>query len=635
MARTTSLHEDLAALGEPLAHELTARILALSPGTKGKTPADRALAALPRLPALVDALPSVARTTIALVATRGAVRRIELATAILLRHGAAPEDDRALATAMRSALGAWPITAFGREGPHQELQMLPAVAEAIAEAAERALAITAGPDPSPPKKAGVTDAILAYALTPGLLVQRDARITQEGALHAGAATKLGKVLGAVESLSSVWLATGAVRRGEGGAVRVDVGRCRRSLADPRAIVPELFGVSPYDTTTLWLLQLASAAGPGRQLDLAAALSAPAGGPPHLPHRAEPLLSIDPARNRVAIAPDAAAVLSGERLSVEGKSWIQPDFEIVLSPGVSPDDAFVIGCAAELHHVDRVARLRLTRNAVRAACSLGVSADEIASALVRVGGRELPATVTTALREWSEAGTARVHEVIALEAIAPPQIVERAAQLLGPALRRRLGDVFLLTRAPTAKELAALRAIGLFTEVAVERWRLRERKDQERWAEDDGSEVDDDEPLPSFEPPRRARLPSIVDGEVRACDVRALLDGARVQRLLQATELRSAADAPEGDDDNPFYLLDAAVDRCVKRWSSRSDWLAELDEIIEHPAVQLAAPFDQAGFAAVFDAATTPAVLRMRLLERAAQRSGSPTALLLGLLNRRR
>lgn len=423
-----SLHAELDGLPTHLRDEFHARIVKLA-GTddEKKLPG--------KLVSAFQSMSHIARTTIAIVARPGRTSRTELATGLLLRHGGAKEDDVELAHLARAALSSWPLIASGYPGAGQSIVMLDAVRAALADVAEEALAIPIADDPSPPKDAGLARDLIRLALTPGLVAQAAARLTQAGALHTSAANKLAKVLPDVDRWVSAWLGAGGIARAGNGGSIVDATRCRRVLREPANHMFELLGVSEYDWGARGLIRLAVAAGTRKRIDLGAALFAHSRTTTP-PDGARRLLAIDAKRNYLALAPDVAAFFAGEPLATEGKSWVKADFEVVLGTGVSLDDAFTIGCAAELQHVDQVARLRLTRASVRAACALGVTTGEIREALVRVAGRELPAPVANALNEWAEAGAARLHEAILLEAKRPASIVERAANVLASARRSR-------------------------------------------------------------------------------------------------------------------------------------------------------------------------------------------------------
>lgn len=554
----SSLREQLALLPAPLRSELLRRFAALAPSAKADDATAVAEATLTHLPRVFETLAPIARTTIALVATRPRLTRADVTLLVHLRHGGARSDDVALAKTVVEVLAAWPIVASG----YDTLTMLHDAADAIRDVALRSLAIPVAPDPTPPAPAEISRSLLAFSLTPGLLLHHDARLTVEGALHAATVKKLSKVLPLVEPLTMAWLRIGPLGRSESGAVKLQLARALNVVSTPAQHLGDMLGVSrPWVRD---LLHLVASAPPGTALDLGAALSTghaqqsvfalQALCTPSIASTLPAALAIDVKHNRLTVPPDVAAALSGASAKPDDKSWVQPDFEVVLSPGVAMRDAFIIGCAAELHHLDRVARLRLTQKSVRTAASLGLDRQQVSDALARITQRPLPAPVANALREWSVAGTGRVHEVIVLEASGTPQVVERAAEILRTATVRRAGDLFLLSRTPTAKELDALRTAGLFVEVAIDRNRIRERAQVAR-AEGQREGWDDDE----VDPAARVEVPRyrVVEGAPRTIDLGTLIEGERLGELVRmfgttATgpwALRNTAEVDDEDELN--------------------------------------------------------------------------------------
>ena len=613
-----------------LRSELLRRFAALAPSAKGDDPIAVAEAALTELSRVLEQLPPIARTTIALVATRPRITRTDLTVLVHLRHGGAREDDAALVKTLVEALAAWPIVA----SPQGGLSMLNNVADAIRDVALQALAIPVASEVTRAEPAGVGRSLLAYALIPGLLLHRDARLTVEGALHAAAAKKLAKVVPEVEALTTAWLRSGALDRAENGALKLQLSRALRIVSAPAPHLGEMLGVGrPW---VLELLHLAAAAPPGTVLDFGAALSTGnaqqalfalhAVCTPSIARFLPAALAVDVAHNGLTVPPDVAAALTGASAKSDDKSWVQPDFEVVLSPGVAMRDAFIIGCAAELHHLDQVARLRLTQKSVRTAASLGLDREQVSGALERIAQRPLPAPVATALREWGVAGTGQIHEVIALEATGTPQVLERAAEILRAATVRRAGDLFLLSRVPTAKELDALRTAGLFIDVTIERSRIRERTQVAEAQRYRAQRLDAE-----LEPAARAPVFTYrrVDGAARSFDLHTLIEGGRLDEIVRmsltsAGEHRQAParatdfEASEGDDDDALDALDLSLRACARRWSHRRDWVDELAQLVARPEVQRALGVAPLVWADMFDTAQSPSVLQMWVAERLAE-----------------
>lgn len=128
---------------------------------------------------------------------------------------------------------------------------------------------------------------------------------------------------------------------------------------------------------------------------------------------------------------------------EADGHILPNYDVILGPNTPLSAAAVLGCAAELVRLDRLASLRLTPESVRGAIALGLECSEILEALDRVGPRQAPPAVRRSVEEWA-ASTRLARIVRDRVVVLPPEAATRVVagrgsqrmfELLAPGIVR--------------------------------------------------------------------------------------------------------------------------------------------------------------------------------------------------------
>ncbi len=563
----------------------------------------------------------VERTALALLVRAGVISRRVLAAHVLLRHGRAlragerlGETDAELGDALRNVLTQFPVQAQGNPSPREELIMVSSVARTIEPLIRGVLAIPHAPAAGdPPKPRGLTSRVLAFALTPGLLAQRRPRLTSSGQLHGGDAGRLAKVLPELEVHVALWNRHGVLRRE--AALDVDLARALRVAELPLwTLLGDLAGGSTTMPRARELALLASSLPEGTTLDLGAALSAVSRGSEDPRWAVEwlgrgrgeyGLLDVDVRTAAAWLPPDVRRLLRGEPLAEDGRSVVQPDFEVLLHPSARLPDALLVGFAAELHHLEKVARLRLTQKSVQTARALGATTRELVEVLARISDRALPQTVQNAVEEWGAqvaAGDAR--DVVLLRLDGPAASIERAAAILASSLLVRLSeDRLLLSRAPTPKELEKLRDAAVF---------VRNHAKATGSSDERGDPVLADDAAPDAEVRKDLfALPSPV-GNPREADLRDLVLIDRVDALAQASRplgngMQERPRLRDEDERTARQTLEAA-------WAHRPDWLRDLEEIRASDDFIRAYLRDRITVLAILSQARSPAILRLRLAE---------------------
>ncbi|MBT2287789.1 helicase-associated domain-containing protein [Paenibacillus albidus] len=120
--------------------------------------------------------------------------------------------------------------------------------------------------------------------------------------------------------------------------------------------------------------------------------------------------------------------------------VQPDFEVLVPPGVPYTVRWTLACCAELRQWEGMWVFRLTREKFAAAADLGLAADEIISWLNRLAAGGLPQGVKQSLEQWARGmGRTVLAEVIVLacrhaedaEVIAGHPRLQQSLSRLGP------------------------------------------------------------------------------------------------------------------------------------------------------------------------------------------------------------
>jgi hypothetical protein len=574
-----------------------------------------------------------ARVALALLATTPWWTRTALVQAIaLVRSGGTTDEDAEakIGRILADVLLRWPVlvrtNAFTRS---EELSLFEPLAVRIRSHVEGVLSI--GRASSEQRSAvGLGRTLLSLALFPALVAQRRPRVTRSGDLHGADATKLERALGEARGLFATWERLGAFEEMD-GALSPIAARVRRLLDDPGGLVRELLE-QRLGEVGFALAELAAAAEPGDVLELGSALLAVglehkfAFGfdVPSLAARVErndfhfaPLLFVDVERDALSIPPDVRAAIRGEPL-VTGPSaagFVQPNYEAVLPPGVPLGAAFVVACAAELQHFEAVARLKLTRDSVLAARSVGIDVSEIVAALEQISApRPLPPAVKHAVEEWGESvGEARIRTAVLFDVRAAEPLLSKVAEKLAPlTLDRPSPNLFVLSRAPNPRELAHLRALGVVTRtVAAAHSKHEPESDHE--AKGDASYTFHD----------RKRSPR---------DLRADLEPRRVMLLVEASRPIKKGGAPASGptssaldpDDHAERPLAPAIDEALeerrREWAQRPDWLAELRRLLVSPTFRRAAATTPGGVALAIRRTSDPHRLALDLARIVAESS---------------
>jgi|GEM_PF-2530759 len=145
-------------------------------------------------------------------------------------------------------------------------------------------------------------------------------------------------------------------------------------------------------------------------------------------------------------------------------YVQPDFELLLPPGVPLSVEWQVAAVAELQHSDELRVYRLTKTAFHSACERGASAPAVLALLSRWNrsGPQLPEAVERALREWDEQyGKVRFEEVTLLVCDSPEVAAAVAAsERCRPYLGEAVGDRhFIVQRSAGAALHKQLRQMG--------------------------------------------------------------------------------------------------------------------------------------------------------------------------------
>lgn len=536
----------------------------------------------------IDASDAIVRAALSLLCASTWWTRSSLVQALALLHPVGDPEDSPLGRALSEVLQRWPVlvrtNAFSRS---EELSLFEPLALRLRPLLDGALGVgRAQGDVRPAVGLGRT--LLSLALFPALVAQRRPRVTRSGDLHGADATKLERALGEARGLFATWERLGAFEEIDGALAPV-AGRVRGLLEDPGGLVRELLE-QRLGEVGFALARLAAAAEPGDVLELGSALLSV--GLSHqltfgfdvgsLAARVErddfhyaPLLFVDAARDVLTVPPDVRAAIRGEPL-VTGPSasgFVQPNYEVVLPPGVPLGAAFVVACASELQHFEAVARLKLTRDSVLAARGVGLDVEEIVQALEQISApRALPPAIRHAIEEWGESvGEARIRTAVLFDVRAAEPLLSKVAEKLASiTVERATPRLFVLSRAPNPRELAQLRALGVVTRtVAAANHRA-----------DAGS---GEEP-----PPRVDTTPRLTESRRQLRDLRADLEPRRVMLLVEAsrpnkkgaatTPTRSAFD-PDDNADRPIApAIDEALDERREAWVGRADWREQLRQI---------------------------------------------------------
>ncbi len=616
--------------------EFTSAVLARVVGTRATlerksadewfAAARRALVDEPALRERVDAADETARLALALLAATPWWTRTALVQAVALLRTAGDADE---GKAIAEVLLRWPVlvrtNAFTRS---EELSLFEPLAVRIRPLLAGVLSVGRARGELR-ASVGLGRTLLSLALFPALVAQRRPRVTRSGDLHGADATKLERALGEARGLFATWERLGAFEEMDGALTPI-AARVRRLLEDPGGLVRELLE-QRLGEVGFAMAKLAASAEPGELLELGASLLAIgleqrfAFGfdVPSLAARVErddfhfaPLLFVDVGRNVLAVPPDVRAAIRGEPLVTgpAASGFVQPNYEVVLPPGVPLGAAFVVACASELVHVEAVARLKLTRDSVLSARSVGFDASEIVAALEQISApRPLPPAVRHAIEEWgASVGEARIRTAVLFDVRAAEPLLSKVAEKLAAlTVDRATPNLFVLSRAPNPRELAHLRALGVVTRTVAAGHRH-------------------EAPSEEAEPRAAEGTIAFVDRPLATRDLRADLEPRRVMLLVEASRparkgapVQSAESALDPDDEAERPLaavIDEALEERRREWAPRADWIAELRRVVASPTFRRAAATSPGGVALALRRTSDPQRLQLELARIVAESS---------------
>lgn len=625
------------------------------------------------LEARVTAASATGKVVLALLVKQTWWMRSALVQALALAEPS--DDDAALGSALADVLAKWPVlvrtNAFTRS---EELSIFEPLAVRLRPLLDGKLSIPRRAGAARLSPVGLGKSLLALALFPGVVAQRRPRTTRSGELHAADATKIERTLGDARGLFSTWEGLSAFEEVD-GALSPVVGRILRLLETPSGLVSEWLerrlGRIGWSLATL-----AAQADEGDRIALGASLLALALDPSAatgfdvtaLTTRVEredlrfaPLLVADPSEDLLAIPPDVRAAIRGEPLvtgpALTGPAaagFVQPNYEVVLPPGVPLAAAFVVACAAELVHFEAVARLRISRESVLAARAVGLEGEQIVAALEQIAGtRGVPAGVRHAIEEWAASvGEARVRTAVLLEVRAAPALLEKVeARLASIMLDRPAPQLFVLSRSPTPREAAALRSIGVVVRAVATAGHVHHPDDGE--PHDDarsgsgasgasggggasgaagGASASGAANTPNA---RAASLGVFVERPTEARDLRRAVDAHRVMTLLEASRPAKRADgsarpapssvrsAIDPDDDGERRVppaVENGIEELRETWGHRRDWLEQLRTLTDGAPFRRAAALSPGSLVAAIKRASDPQRLQLDVARIAAEAS---------------
>lgn len=107
--------------------------------------------------------------------------------------------------------------------------------------------------------------------------------------------------------------------------------------------------------------------------------------------------------RWQIDPKLLLNLANDEAEHEGKDtiFVQPDFEIMVPPDVTPSVRWNLDIGAELISRDRMSIYRITKERIVAASEIGLTADVMINFLSRYAGSGLPEHVELAIQQWGQ------------------------------------------------------------------------------------------------------------------------------------------------------------------------------------------------------------------------------------------
>jgi hypothetical protein len=636
----TELRNALSGRDPEFASAVLARVVGTRATLERRTPdewfalANRALLDENALRERIDTADDIARVALALLSANSWWTRTALVQAVALVRPTGVDDEEAQGTigkAISEVLLRWPVlvrtNAFTRS---EELSLFEPLAVRIRPLLnQEARVLSVGRARGEPRGAvGLGRTLLSLALFPALVAQRRPRVTRSGDLHGADATKLERALGEARGLFATWERLGAFEEMDGALTPI-AARVRRLLDDPGGLVRELLE-QRLGEVGFALAKLAAAAEANDVLELGSALLAIALEQrfafgfdiPSLAARVErddfhfaPLLLVDAAHDALSAPPDVRSAIRGEPL-VTGPSasgFVQPNYEVVLPPGVPLGAAFVVACAAELVHFEAVARLKITRDSVLSARSVGLDADDIANALEQISApRPLPPAVRHAIEEWgASVGEARIRTAVLFDVRAAEPLLTKVAEKLEPlTVDRPSPRLFVLSRAPNPRELAHLRALGVVTRTVASA--------HQRHEEAEGAASESERAHPVF-----------TDRTHASRDLRTDLDPRRVMLLVEASRPNKKGSAPasassfDPDDnaDRPMPpVIDEALDERRREWAQRPDYLGELRRLAATSPFRRAAATNPGGVALAIRRTSDPQRLQLEIARIVAESS---------------
>ncbi|GAC1351245.1 MAG: hypothetical protein NVSMB1_02420 [Polyangiales bacterium] len=639
----TELRNQLSGRDPDFAAAVLARVCGTSAATERKgvelwfEGAARALCDEDAIEARLRGASEIAQVALALLARHAWWSRTSLVQGIsMLRSG---QDETAEeGKALSEVLSRWPVLVRTNSWTRtEELALFEPLAQRLRPLLEKSHSVgCTKAEPLP--IVGLGHTLLALALFPGLVAQRRPRVTRSKELHGADATKLERSLGEARGLFTTWERLGAFEEVDGALAPI-ASRVRRLLDDPGGLVAEFLEQRLGDLG--WALaSLAASAGEGDQLELGASLLAVGlradfgfgFDVPSLAARIErddlrfaPLLHVDASQDVLSVAPDVRAAIRGEPLAFgpSGVGFVQPNYEVVIPAGVPLSAAFIVGCAAELVHFEAVARMKLTRESVLAARSVGLDIGDVLAALeIIAGSRGLPAPVRHAIEEWGESvGEARIRTAVLLEVQASDALLDKVAERLSAMiLDRPTKQLFVLSRAPNPRELASLRSFGVLTRAVA--------------AASAKVAID---PEDAVDAPKVGSW-SLTTARHPARDLRRAIDPHRILALVEASRPRKSTTPlapnssapshssrgtldPDDGAERPLPpAVDAALEERRSEWGARSDWIQQLRQIADSSGFRRAAATNPGGLTLAVRRASEPQRLQLEIARIVAEAS---------------
>ena len=260
-----------------------------------------------------------------------------------------------------------------------------------------------------------------------------------------------------------------------------------------------------------------------------------------------------------------------RFSPGGDGHVTPSFEVMLGPACDPELAATLALAAEPVRFDRVLTLKLGPASVAAACALGVSTDEILSALGKVGRHETPDNVRVMVADWAKSvRTATVRKAWVIEA-SSAEAADASARALGAKVVARPTATMLIVDESVGAPGATLVKAGIATGDRPER--------SHRFTESRRLSHGEPKPIAAWSP--MAGLAERVQADRASGTLVPDLTDAPHEPTPADTVRRTGRNHVEGSNTRIF------LDRVAKLWDAAEDGYADWAESLDEDACEVA------------------------------------------------